>query len=106
MPIPNQQATLNRATALAAHATVKNLHAQAHARAILRNLTAPTDDWPNFRADLDDRLHHAGHSLVWSGLQLLEVGRRDEQVRQLLLTGAEALEFLQREPEVRLGDAR
>ncbi len=98
MPIRHPEATLNCATGFAAHATVRNLHAQAHARSILRKLTDPSDDWPNFRADLDDRLHYVGHSLLWSGLQLLETGRRDDEVRSLLSTGAEALEFLSANP--------
>jgi hypothetical protein len=68
MAIQDPAATLRRAVAFAANATVRNLHAQAHARSILRNLTEPSPEWPNFRSDLDERLHHAGHSLLWSGL--------------------------------------
>jgi superfamily II DNA/RNA helicase len=98
MPIPDPNGTLRRATDFAANATLRNLHAQAHARSILRNLRTPSPEWPNFRSDLDDRLHHAGHSLLWSGLQLLEVGHRRDEVRQLLQTGAEALEFLSANP--------
>ena len=77
---------------------VRYLHAQAHARAILRNIARPSDDWPNFRSDLDERLHHAAHFLFSAALQLLEAGAAQTEVGPLLLVASEALEFLCADP--------
>ena len=89
---------LRRAQAFLNNAEVRNLHAQAHARAILRNVARPSDDWPRFRSDLDERLHHAAHYLLWAALHLLEAGRSHPDVGPLLLVASEALEFLCADP--------
>ncbi len=94
MVIANTAAVLERANRFLQSSVVRNLHSQAHARAILRNVGRNADDWPNFRADLDERLHHAAHSLLWSALELMEAGHPQPEVNPLLLAGAEALEFL------------
>jgi superfamily II DNA/RNA helicase len=98
MVIPATQETLLRAQAFLQNPLVRNLHAQAHARAILRNVARQSDDWPNFRSDLDERLHHAAHYLLWASLHLLEAGQPPADVAPLLLTGSEALEFLCADP--------
>lgn len=78
---------------------VSNLHAQAHARAILRQLGRPAEDWPHFRPDLDERLHHVAHHLLWSALQLIGAGRSIHDVRPLLVAAAESWEFISADPE-------
>ncbi len=98
MTISAPEETLRRAQIFLQTPLVRNLHAQAHARAVLRNIASGSDDWPNFRVDLDDRLHHAAHSLLWSALQLMEAGQPQADVNPLLLAGSEALEFLCADP--------
>ena len=71
---------------------------RAHSRAILRQLGRPAEDWPRFRGDLDERLHHAAHHLLWSALQLLEANRTTEDVRPLLIAAAESWEFICSDP--------
>jgi hypothetical protein len=69
MVIANTAVVVDRANRFLQSSVVRNLHSQAHARAILRNVGRNADDWPNFRVDLDERLHHAAHSLLWSALE-------------------------------------
>jgi superfamily II DNA/RNA helicase len=89
---------LRRAQSFLINPQVRYFHAEAHARAILRNVARPSDDWPKFRSDLDDRLHHAAHYLLWAALHLLEAGRSQAEVSPLLLFASESLEFLCADP--------
>ena len=73
---------------------ILKLHAQAHAREILRELNAPKKEWPLFQKDLDIRLTYAAHYQIWKGFQLLEANKHWKQVKEILVKGAEALEFL------------
>ena len=77
---------------------IGNLLAQAHARSILGQLRGPAADWPRFRPDLEERLLHISHSLLWSALQVMEAGLPISDVRPLLVAAAEAWEFLSAEP--------
>src|ERR1043165_8365879 len=103
MVIVTPQEILLRAQAFLQNPSIRNLHAQAHARAILRNVARQSDDWPNFRTDLDERLHHAAHYLLWAALHLLEAGQPQTDVDPLLLTASEALEFLCADPRESTG---
>jgi len=76
---------------------ILKLHAQAHAREILRELNAPKKEWPLFQKDLDIRLTYAAHHQIWKGLQLLEANKHWKQVKEILVKGAEALEFLHKD---------
>jgi len=97
MSIGNPDATLEKLQRFSERSEVLRLHAQAHARAILRGLNAPEADWPSFQKDLDIRLYYAAHCQIWKALQLLEVNQRQEQAKENLAKGAEALEFLYRD---------
>ena len=71
-----------------------NLHAQAHARAILSELRTPLAEQPQFTAGLDERLYLAANFLVCGGIDVLQgVGYENLSVRALT-RGAESLEFL------------
>src|SRR5688572_26850851 len=98
MPVANPDQKLEQAVAFLQQPLFRNLHAQAHARAILRQLATPGADWPNFRADLDERLHAAAYHLFWTALQILEAGQQPQAVRPLLVAAAEAWEFLGGDP--------
>ncbi len=94
MPLPNPAAKLEEAQTFLASGWVGNLVAQAHARDVLRHVSVPQDDWPHFRTDLDERLHHTATYLLWSALQLLEVNQPLEGLRTLLVAASEAWEYL------------
>ncbi len=72
----------------------QNLHAQAHARAILIDSAAPRDQWPSFNPHLDERLYYGANLLISGGLELLESEGYAEQAEKFLTKGAEAIEFL------------
>lgn len=76
-----------------------NLHAQAHARSILIELGTPRQNWPNFTADLDRRLHAAANYLLAGGIDLIESEPHRALARDALTRGAEALEFLVAQPQ-------
>jgi len=97
MPIGNPDATLEKLQRFSERSEVLRLHAQAHAKAILRGLDAPEVDWPRFQKDLDIRLYYASHYQIWKALQLLEVNQYQRQAKESLAKGAEALEFLYRD---------
>ena len=94
MPISNPPHTRDRLVAFSRDSAVVNIHAQAQARAILKRTDAPTTDWPNFDPNLDERLHHIAHRLIWGALELLQVDQFQEDAKTCLVQGAEALEFL------------
>jgi len=94
MSIANPDATLEKLQSFSKRSEVLKLHAQAHARAILKELNAPEAEWPSFQKDLDIRLYYAAHCQIWKALQLLEVNHHKKQAKESLATGAEALEFL------------
>src|SRR5688572_10288527 len=73
---------------------IANLYAQAHARAIMRRLGTPPDEWPAYRPDLDARLRDAAYYEIWTALDLLDSGEGLEESARHLVSGAEALEFL------------
>jgi len=98
MSIGNPNATLKRLQKFSERSDILRLHAQAHARAILRGLNAPKRDWPSFQEDLDVRLYYAAHNQIWKALQLLEIKQHPEQAKEYLVKGAEALEFLYQDP--------
>ncbi len=97
MSIGNLDAILEKLQRFSEQSEVLSLHAQAHARAILRGLDAPEADWPSFHQDLDIRLYYAAHYQIWKALQLLEVNKHQVQAKECLAKGAEALEFLYRD---------
>lgn len=97
MPIENPDATLKKLKSFSERSKVLRLHAQAHARAILRGLNVPETDWPLFQKDLDIRLYYTAHYQIWKALQLLEVNQHQEQAKECLAKGAESLEFLYRD---------
>jgi len=72
----------------------QNLHAQAHARAILIDSAAPREQWPPFSRHLDERLYYGANLLISGGLELLEGEGFAEQAEKFLTRGAEAIEFL------------
>jgi len=72
----------------------QNLHAQAHARAILIDSNTPSDQWPPFSLNLDKRLYYGANLLISGGLELLEGENFVEQAETFLTRGAEAIEFL------------
>ena len=94
MPIGDPQKARNQLVAFSQRESVLCALAQAQARAILKRTGAPAEEWPNFDSRLDNRLHHMAHRLLWGALELLEVGAFEDDARQCLSTGAEALEFL------------
>lgn len=71
-----------------------NLHAQAHARAILSELESPSAEWPEFSGGLDERLYFSANHLICSGLELLEGTGHEDLGFRALTRGAESLEFL------------
>jgi len=97
MSIRNPDATLKKLQRFSERSEVLSLHAQAHARAILKGLNATEADWPSFKKDLDIRLYYASHYQIWKALQLLEVNQHKKQAKESLAKGAEALEFLYRD---------
>jgi len=99
MSIGKPDATLERLQRFSERSEVLRLHAQAHARAILRGLNTPEADLPSFQKDLDIRLYYAAHYQIWKALQLLEVRQNQGQAKEYLVKGAEALEFLYRDPD-------
>src|SRR5205807_142663 len=98
MARPNANRLVSRLESYANDASVRNLHAQAHARAILQELRSPRTAWPQFRRDLDHRLYYGAHFQIWTALELLDQGQAKEQAQEALLNGAEALEFLCEDP--------
>ena len=94
MPISDPERARDRLVAFSQDSAVVNIHAQAQARAILKRTEAPATDWPNFDPNLDERLHHIAHRLIWGALELLEVDQFQEDAKTCLVQGAEALEFL------------
>jgi len=90
----NAETLVAQLVGYAADPEVGNLHAQAHARAILQELGSPPTAWPKFRADLDERLYYGAHFQIWTALELLEQGKSKAEAQQALLNGAEGLEFL------------
>ena len=71
-----------------------NLHAQAHARSILHQLETPHDDWPSFRKDIDERLMYSANIMISHGIDLCGDEEHKELAEQLIIRGAEALEFI------------
>lgn len=98
MTPPSSQRLVARLREYASDGAVRNLQAQAHARAILQELGSPRATWPRFREDLDQKLYYGAHFQIWSALELLEQGQAREEAQQALLTGAESLEFLCEDP--------
>ena len=94
MPISHPARTRDRLVAFSQHFAVVNAHAQAQARAILKRTETPATEWPNFDQNLDERLHHIAHRLIWGALELLEAGEFEEDAKTCLVQGGEALEFL------------
>jgi hypothetical protein len=86
------QARLMRQLLQDAH--YRNLHAQAHARHILDQLNTPVGEWPRFQSDLDERLIYSAHFMLVNGLDLVAERDHFDLARQLLTSGAEALEFV------------
>src|SRR6266704_4801340 len=98
MTAPSPERLVARLKEYASDGGVRNLQAQAHARAILQELGSPRATWPRFREDLDERLYYGAHFQIWSALELLDQGKSKVEAQQALLRGAEALEFLCRDP--------
>src|SRR6266567_2139544 len=98
MTPPSAERLVARLNDYAGDAESSNLHAQAHARAILQELESPKKAWPHFRGDLDERLYYGAHFQIWSALQLLDQGKSKVEAQEALLRGAEALEFLCKDP--------
>lgn len=98
MFIESSDSTLEKLQNFSKRREVLNLHSQAHARAILRGLKALEEEWPSFHDNLDIRMYYAAHYQIWKALQLLDVKQYKEQAKKYLEKGAEALEFLYRDP--------
>ena len=94
MSIENTDYKLEKLEKFSKRSDILKLHAQAHARGILKELNAPENEWPIFQKDLDIRLTYAAHYQIWKGLQLLEVNKHRKQAKEIIVKGAEALEFL------------
>ncbi|MHA1877059.1 MAG: DEAD/DEAH box helicase [Promethearchaeota archaeon] len=106
MSIENSDPKLEKLEKFSKRSDILKLHAQAHAREILKELNAPEKEWPIFQKDLDIRLTYAAHYQIWKGLQLLEANKHWKQAKEILVKGAEALEFLHKDvkPNVILRD--
>ena len=94
MATENTESKLEILKKFSKRSDILKLHAQAHAREILRELNAPKIEWPLFQKDLDIRLTYAAHYQIWKGLQLLEANKNCKEIKEILIKGAEALEFL------------
>ena len=97
MSIENSDPKLEKLEKFSKRSDILKLHAQAHAREILKELNAPEKEWPIFQKDLDIRLTYAAHYQIWKGLQLLEANKHRKQAKEILVKGAEALEFLHKD---------
>lgn len=94
MPIHDPDKAQSQLVAFAARTNVLHVHAQAQARAILKRTGTPVEEWPNFDVNLDERLHHIAHRLLWGAFELLEAEAHQTDACNCLVQGAEALEFL------------
>ena len=94
MNTKNTDTALKKLQKLSKQSIVLRFQAQAHARAILRSLKAPEEDWPSFNKNLDIQLYYAANYQIWKALNLFEVSENKEEAKDYLLKGAETLEFL------------
>lgn len=76
-----------------------NLHAQAHARTMLNQLGTPAENWPRFTKSLDERLLYGAHLYLVRGMELIDSAEHAALASNLLLRGAEALEFIVDAPQ-------
>ena len=67
---------------------------QAHSRRLMLELGSSPENWPNFTARLDERLHFGASFLIEGGLSLLDAPDHRDLARSSLFAGAEALEHL------------
>lgn len=79
-----------------------NLHAQAHARTLLNQLGTPVVQWPRFTPSLDERLLYGAHLMLVRGMEFSDDDTYADLSRDLLLRGAESLEFIAELPQTRL----
>ncbi|MDL1871193.1 DEAD/DEAH box helicase [Deltaproteobacteria bacterium PRO3] len=94
MPIRDLQQLSQQMETLLRDGTRRNLHAQAHARAILKQLGTPEREWPAFSPVLDERLMYFANASMVMALDLVDAPMYQDLATELLTQGAEAIEFL------------
>lgn len=94
MPLRDLEQLSRRMETLLRDGTRRNLHAQAHARAILKQLGTPEREWPTFSPVLDERLAYFANITMVMALDLVDEPTHHDLAIELLTQGAEAIEFL------------
>ncbi|MGH8645382.1 MAG: DEAD/DEAH box helicase [Gammaproteobacteria bacterium] len=94
MPLRDMEQLSQRMETLIRDRTRRNLHAQAHARAILKQLGTPEREWPAFSSTLDERLTYFANVALVMAMDLVDAPAHQNLAMELLTQGAEAIEFL------------
>lgn len=94
MPLRDLEQLSRRMETLLRDGTRRNLHAQAHARVILKQLGTPEQEWPAFSPTLDERLAYFANISLVMALDLVDEPTHQDLAVELLTQGAEAIEFL------------
>ena len=74
---------------------LQNLFAQAHAKRVLLDTDEPSENFPAFDQQLDDRVTWSAYAIISAACVIAEAGERAEAA-SALLEGAELLEHLHR----------
>lgn len=94
MPLRDLEQLSRRMETLLRDGTRRKLHAQAHARVILKQLGTPEGEWPVFSSVLDERLAYFANISLVMALDLIDAPPHQDLAVELLTQGAEAIEFL------------